>query len=254
MIEFISDFFNKKHIRAKERGDTVWTDEQGRTFTKSKSSINDRKPSETHPSYATISIGRVSGSPGKLVGSQLKEHNGFFSLKINTASIYFSGYDEEFFAEYPIIEVILSAAQFAEAITTLNVHSGVPCTLYRLMGESIPKPPQDILTEHEKIQVDFGDRQKEIIISIKNKMEKIRKMFTEKKSISKTDRSIVLDLLNRVLMDIESNQPFQLQCFQEAVERTTTYAKAEIDAMFTLALQKAGVKAIKAREKEKLLK
>jgi len=54
----------------------------------------------------------------------------------------------------------LSAAQFAELLTTMNVGSGVPCTRY-IEGKRIQDPP-DMKLEVEKVQDSFKQDMKDL--------------------------------------------------------------------------------------------
>jgi hypothetical protein len=111
-----------------------------------------------HPSYGLIRISRVTGGPGaaRLFGSPLANHYGTIRLSIGSAKwthgLHHDRYYGSMHGEH--VEIEMSAAQFADMITSLNVGSGTPCTIRYLAGVQIPNPP-DYATEAEHIRDSF---------------------------------------------------------------------------------------------------
>jgi hypothetical protein len=67
----------------------------------------------------------------------------------------------------------MSAAQFADMITSLNMGSGTPCTLHYLAGVEVPSPP-DHVTEAEHIRDNFAgslDKYKAKVRAYRKKIE-----------------------------------------------------------------------------------
>ena len=130
-----------------------------------------------HPSYGLVRISRVTGGPGaqNLFGSPLARHYGTIRLSIGTAKwihgLHHDHYHGSLRGEHIGIE--MSAAQFADMITSLNMGSGTPCTLRYLAGVEVPPPP-DHATEAEHIRDNFAgslDKYKAKVRAYRKKIE-----------------------------------------------------------------------------------
>jgi hypothetical protein len=101
-----------------------------------------------------------TGGPGarQLFGSPLARHYGTICLSISPAkwthALNRDHYQQRGLDEH--IEIEMSAAQFADMITSLNMGSGTPCTIRYLASKAVPPPP-DHVTEAEHIRNNFED-------------------------------------------------------------------------------------------------
>jgi hypothetical protein len=101
----------------------------------------------TYEAGALIQFSRVTGK-ANLFGSDF-DHDHYITLKVTPCTTQRSSNRTWYMGTLkPYIEVSLSAAQFAETITTLNCGSGIPCTMEYLNGrgkfpkiEPIPQRP-----------------------------------------------------------------------------------------------------------------
>jgi hypothetical protein len=196
-----------------------------------------------HPSYGVIHISRISGGTGetRLFGSPLATHFGTICLKISKGKwIHGLHHDRYYGMNAEFIEVEMSAAQFADAITSLNMGSGTPCTIRYVGGQRVEDPP-DYPTESEHIRDNFEDS----IGKYKAKAHKYRKRIEELtgklSSKARDEIRVALDVMEDQL---GSNIPFVLKQFQEATTRITTAAKAEVDAFVNGVIRAAGLQSI----------
>jgi hypothetical protein len=199
---------------------------------------------QTHPSWGMVVFNRTSGNPGKLFGSQLEQNGHFISLRIKRA-FRKSGHGRDWYrGGETIVDVWLSAAQFAELLTTMNVGDGVPCTLRQVNREEMPRMPEDEKTEQDRVRNEFVKRtievNRDIIQCVKDATEMLNKP-----TIGKADRKTLATLLSRITCELEHNQPFYVSCFQEAAEKVVVHAKAEVDALVTHVVTTAGVAALR---------
>lgn len=197
-----------------------------------------------HPSYGIVRISRTTGGPGalRLFGSPLAAHYGTIRLTIGAARWIHDGHRDTYYGNLrgEHIEIEMSAAQFADMITSLNVGSGTPCTIRHLAGTSIPPPPDDA-TEAEHIRDSF-----------EGSLNKYRaKAHTYRKEIEKLTGKLPVKVQNeiRIALDViedqlTANVPFIVKQFQEATSKITTAAKAEVDAFVTGVVRAAGLEAI----------
>lgn len=196
----------------------------------------------SHPSYGMIGIShaQVSGGGYNLFGSPLETHHTVMCISIRRCERDHTLGRDWFFGRDEIIEVMLSPMQFAELITTPNVGNGVPCTIRHLHGEIIDNPPSEA-TERVKVKTHFADDMKKLAGRLKKMQADVNTVLSKPKSEIKPGE--LADLKNRIqlfVQDIESNIPFMLESFDEATDKVTTSAKAEIDAFITGAVHKLG--------------
>lgn len=201
-----------------------------------------------HPSYVTVRFSRRSGNPGRLFGSNFDNHSSYITLEVARATlIREEGREDHYHASLrgDVVEVDLSAMQFAELLTTMNVGTGTPGTLRYLNGKQVENPP-DLPHETERFRSDFEVQSKEFLAKITSEVKEIRAILDDKKSLLKGDRERIASLLNKIVMELSSNMPFHLELFQEATDKLTNAAKAEVDAFMTNVIQQAGLQALKA--------
>jgi hypothetical protein len=197
-----------------------------------------------HPSYGLVHISRVSGGGGvaRLFGSPLANHYGTIRISIGSAKwihgLHYDRYFGSLRGEH--VEIEMSAAQFADMITSLNIGGGTPCTIRNLAGVQIPPPP-DYATEAEHIRDNFEgslDKYREKARTYRKKIEELTTKLSQK---ARDEIRIALDVIEDQL---GSNVPFVVKQFQEATTKITSAAKAEVDAFVTGVVRAAGLEAI----------
>jgi hypothetical protein len=204
---------------------------------------------DTHPAYGVAVFSRAQGNPGKLFGSSLRDHRSFVILSIRSAERYHDTGRDWIHPKNVVTEVYFSAAQFAQLITTMNVGDGTPCTIKHLNGVEgrVPNIPEDDATENERCYNDFEKRVHEIHANTERRVAELQMMLENKPTITKVDRGKIISLLRDIQREVKGNIPYQIEAFQEAVEKTTQQAKAEIDASVTVAIQKAGMESLREK-------
>jgi hypothetical protein len=197
-----------------------------------------------HPSYGLVRISRMSGGTGqmRLFGSPLATHYGTIRLTIGSAKwIHGLGRDRYFGSiRGEHIEIEMSAAQFADMITSLNLGDGTPCTIRYVNGARVENPP-DLPTEAEYIRDNFEnslDKYKAKSRSYRKKIEELAQKLSAK---AREEIRVALDVMEDQL---SANVPFVVKQFQEAATKVTTAAKAEVEAFVSHAIRSAGLSAI----------
>jgi len=193
---------------------------------------------DSHPTYGVVSFCRTSGS-ANLVGSGVS-HQHFLSLSIRRAEISKAYGDERYLGKDQICEIWLSAAQFAELITTMNVMPGVPCTIKYVGREyqgEVPKANTRI-----KIAKDYA---KERLAEFSEKIREYRAaaadILNKAGTTTKTDKGKLLSIFNDCLSEINSNMPFYADIIDEVSEKITAKAKTEIESFVTMKIMQSGV-------------
>ena len=194
-----------------------------------------------HPSYGILHIARTNGNSKRLFGSPLAAHYSTIRLSISKGKwIHGLQHDRYFGMNKDFVEIEMSAAQFAEAITSLNMGSGTPCTIRYVGGERVPNPP-DYATEAEHVRNNFKETLGKYTERAHEERKRIEKLTSKLSAKAQEEIRIALDVMEQQLA---SNVPFVVDQFQEATTRVTTAAKAEVEAFVTHAVRAAGLQAI----------
>jgi len=195
-----------------------------------------------HPSYGMLHITRMSGGGStRLFGSPLATHYGTIRLTVSKAKWSHSLHHDRYFGmSKDFIDIEMSQAQFADAITSLNIGSGTPCTIRYVQGERIESPP-DYATEAEYIRDNFESKFEDMSKRTKKYADEILAMTAKMPAKVRRQIEIALDVMQQQIND---SVPFVLQQFQEATTKITTAAKAEVDGFVTAQIRAAGLQAI----------
>lgn len=207
--------------------------------------MSDKDETLSHPSYGMVGFSRVTSSGHqRLFGSTLESHYHTIHLRIHEADLCIDHdlHMERARAKGQIVEVELSAAQFAELLTSMNVGDGVPCTIRRRMGVGGIEDPPAVPVESANVRTDFAAKMKGIRPDLARRAKELLDELPTSLKAS-TRRQIEIKLGNIVDL-VAGNATFALDQFQEAAARVTTAAKAEIDAVVTHVVQATGIKAL----------
>lgn len=204
-----------------------------------------RKDAEykSHPTWASLQISRVSGQ-ATLFGSQV-QHQHFIELRVCPMKRKHDLGQDWYYAEpMPYIEIQMTAAQFAEAITSLNMGSGVPCTLNSLNGKMLPRPPAEE-SEPERVRQYVNEKTVESRQEIKAAQARLDEILA-KPTIGKADRATIKDLNEKISNLVRRDLPFYMEQFTEATERVTAKAAAEFEAMVASKLTSLGLSSMQS--------
>ena len=180
-----------------------------------------------HESFGQISFTRTQGRGQTFYGSELPQDH-YVSMEIRQSEVQ-RDLTNEWYSTYgiPLIRIRMSSGQFAELITSMNMGSGVPCTIERLMGKKVDEFPE-IESRKELVHRKFEERMKQFADTIRENKIKAKEIV-KKKTLSKQDvwdLSLQLDFLTQ---EIEQNIPFFAKCFQETMDEVVFEAKTEVE-------------------------
>lgn len=189
-----------------------------------------------HPAFAQIRASRVSSSGGvPLYGSDLL-HQNFITITIGRSQLTRSLSRDWYFSNDGLIEVTLSEAQWASFVSSLNIGTGVPCTLTRHEGREVPGLPHRA-QDHE----------------FKNEVRKTMRAATAELDAAlaelevadtKTKRRAVFEKVRMARQHLVSNLPFVADQFDRHAETTIETARAEVAAYFQSIVTRAGLAAL----------
>ena len=202
----------------------------------------DKDDEINHESYGMIEITRTHSNKGKtLFGCSIK-HSDTIRLRIREACEHRDLNRYWYFPKKELIEVEMSYSQFAEAITSLN-HGGVPVTLKYINGKEVNAPEE--VPQRELFEKEFKGKILDIYDKLDKMMDECTNILNKKGSILKKERSRMLNILQYLRTDIESNIPFIQKSFNDAMDKTVHDAKMEIEAYMNHKLISLGQEALK---------
>lgn len=191
-----------------------------------------------HPCFGQIVGCRRQGS-SVLYDSEFT-HNNTIAISIHTSELTRSLSNNWHFADKQLIEIEMSEAQWASFVSSLNVGSGVRCTLRRFNGDLIPGLPEPI-TDRKKFELEFGEDIKDAF----DRLKSLETMIEESKLSNKAKDEIFKKIMS-IRASFTSSMPFVAEQFAEHMEKTVEKAKIEINAFATQTIVSAGIEAIAA--------
>jgi len=202
----------------------------------------DEDKKETHESFGLVSFARVSCSkPVNLFGSSIKHHN-TVRLTITRAEKHRNLARDWYYGREELIEVEMSQSQFAEAITSLNMGSGIPCTIQHINCERIEKCPEvNVRQVHSD---EFKKRMEEHSADAKQTLAEIEELLESKKNLGKATKQHLYDKVQSLAKFATDSVTFYEQQFQEQTDKTVSEAKGEVEAFVHNRVASAGIKAL----------
>jgi len=198
-----------------------------------------------HESYGMVSFSHRSGNP-KLFHSALENHYNYITLSVKTCTLLRGEDGDRLFGPMhgDIVEVDLSASQFAELLTTMNVGMGAACTIRSIGNKTLERPP-DIDSTPENMRIEFKARAKSFSKKILERANGVAELL-KKPTLNKADRASIGDIIRTVAQELEKNIPFFVEMYQEATGKVVDAAKAEIEGFMVSAVRQAGLAALAA--------
>ena len=196
---------------------------------------------ESHDSYGLIGFYRTSGDPGPLFGSSI-QHSNYITLRISRASRRRDLSNHWYHGRERLIELAMSATQFADLITTMGHGDGHPCTLRRVGREQMPPCPE--YRPREQFEDEFKAHCRDAMDKSADLVAAARAILA-KPTILKSDRAELLGKLQQLEQQVRSNLPFVHGQFNEAMDKTVTEAKGEVEAFVATKIASLGIDALR---------
>lgn len=196
-----------------------------------------------HPAFGQISASRVTATLGRTLYGSDFVHRAWVTIRISRSSFDRSLSRDWHHEKDSIVEVDLSEAQWATFVSSLNVGSGVPCTLDRIGRESIPGIVRRVEADH------FRDEVSEVVVKAIREVE-AAKSEVEASTLPATRRRAIAERLRMAAQHLRSNLQFVARSFDEHVEKKTEKAKIEVNAYLTSRLLQVGSSSVQPLELE----
>lgn len=203
------------------------------------SPIDDWEP-ETHPSYGSVYVGRVSGHT-QLFMSPFK-HQHYMTLTIRRSTKHRGHANDRIHASEQLIEVALSEAQWARFVSCAGGnYEGVPCTIERVGGEQMPRCPEQV--EVERFHLDVRRKLEKSAEALDAAVEQVQKLL-EQPSVTKAERKELLGKLKTARAHLADGLPFIAEQLRERMEHIVEEGKTEVEAFFQRMVERLGLKQL----------
>ncbi len=205
---------------------------------------------ETHPSYGLIGFSRRNGGKRNLFGSSIK-HNQSITLTIKTAEHRRDLNRDWYHGRKELIEVEMSIDQYSQLLTSMNIADGIPCTIRSREYVRVENPP--FTSKVDTFNKEFKNRMHNLGVDIDKNTRVALDILDNKKSFTKEDIKLIKQALAGYTTEIRSNIPFVVEQFSEAMDKTVTAAKAEIEAFKQQQITQLGLGELKKQQELNIL-
>lgn len=197
---------------------------------------------ETHASWGMVGLYHTQGGERQLFGSDVSNHNTVV-LEVKHAKKERSLGRDWTMGTDTICKVELSALQFAELLTNMNVGDGVPCTVrYTRTDGYIKYKP-----ETSKIDVIYEERDA-IVDRASSSLHEVKTEIAELIANKKIAKSVGVELLQKLsgaLSDLEgSNFEFYRKCATEEIDKMVVEAKSQISEYVAAKIYSVGLETL----------
>ena len=194
------------------------------------------------PAMGMASFSRVTGNH-KLFGSDVS-HQHFISLKISHAVVERELSQDWYFASNlaPITEVYMSAAQFADLITHMNMGDGVPVTIRQVGADSFTMP--EFPSKGEQFKGELKEKSQKVMAEYRELERAVSDLLTQDKPLNKAEKASLLTKATALSSFAQSSLPFLADQFQENMEKSVAEAKTEVENFVNSTVTKLGIQSL----------
>ncbi|MHC4372510.1 MAG: hypothetical protein ACYSW8_33325 [Planctomycetota bacterium] len=191
----------------------------------------------THPAFA-------SGDTF-LYGSEFR-HNHYVTIEICKSEVNRDLSRDWYFSRREVIEVAMTESQWATFVSSMNMGSGIPCTIQSIDLEMVPGISH-VADTRKQFDKDIRDR----LRIVEQSLDDLEKAIDASR-LSQKGKDELLSLLGYATQNLTPNLTFVSDQFGEHMEETFEKAKVEIEAYINAAMNRAGVEALNERATLKL--
>lgn len=195
-----------------------------------------------HPAYATLQFSRRHGGNNVLFGSSIK-HSDTIAMTLRHADLERGLNNDWIYGNKVIAEAEMSYAQFAEAITSMNMGTGIPVTL-RFTEKDGVIPECEFINKRDQFKNEFKNKLDSTMETSKGLIKEVEELFLSKKSLNKKDKEEIINKLIKIYNNISHNAEFVCDQFNEQMDKTVMEAKGEIEAFYQNKLNSIAYAAI----------
>ena len=201
------------------------------------------KEYERHDSWGMVGIYHQHHGGRQLFGSDVTNYN-TICLKIKTAQCSRELGRDWIMGDKTLIEITLSANQFADLLTNANIGDGVPCTIEYVMNKGMikyqPQKPKIKVIEEERDALS-----EKAVTDIQSSIAMVKELI-EKKKISKTLGEELLFNMNGALSSlIGGGKEFYKKQAEQELENMVVEAKRQVQNYVDNKIYNTGLSMLK---------
>lgn len=186
--------------------------------------------SEVHPAWAMIGASRVqSGGAGAVLFDSDIRHNHYVTVRLSKAQRKRDLNRDWLHGGKQIIEVAMSEAQWASFVSSMNVGSGVPCTLLANGLEDVPGMPYE-----PRLQESMD----EVRGAADAALEEVKKAF---EAVKAKPTKANIRSMEIVLQNATPNVEFVAKSLTEHAENVAQKMRADVEAFVVTKAQQLGL-------------
>lgn len=197
---------------------------------------------EAHDSWGMVGIYHQHHGGRELFGSDVTNYN-TICLKIKTAQCSRDLGRDWIMGDKTLVEICLSANQFADLLTNANMGDGVPCTIEYVAGKGMieykSQKPKLAVIEEER-----NELTEKTISDLESSIAMVRELITNKK-LSKSAGEELLSKINGAYSSLvgSSKEFFKKQAKQE-INDMVTEAKRQVQSYVDNKIYSTGLKML----------
>lgn len=201
------------------------------------------KDSEKHESWGVVGLYHQHHCGRELFGSDVTNHS-TICLKIKTAQCSRELGRDWIMGDETLIEISLSANQFADMLTNTNIGDGVPCTIEYVRGiGSIQYKPQK--PKLEVIEEERDLLAESVVENIKASITMVEELVKNKK-ISKVAGDNLIFTMRKAYSDlVGGGKEFYKKQAKQEVESMVTEAKRQVQEYVDSKIYSTGLQMLK---------
>jgi hypothetical protein len=207
------------------------------------------EPEDEHESFGVAGFYRRTGGNYNLFGSSIK-HGQTIALTIKRATRRRHLSNDWIHGKGQLIEVVFSPNQFAQLLTSMNVGDGVPCTIQYVGGKRMADCPST--EQRAMFEQEFKENVEKLTEKAEIHLKEITEVLTAKAPINKAERSAIIGKLNTLVHILTDSIPFVQSQFNEAMDKTVTEARAEVEAFVDNKIRALGIEALEGEVQKAL--
>ena len=200
--------------------------------------MNSQEITESHESFGTISFSRATSSGKVPLFNSSILHDSIIIMEVCEAERVRNLSQNWIHQNKTLLRAVMSPSQFADALTSMNMGSGIPITLEYVIGDTTNRQKPPAPKEHQQFQTEIRDHLKEAIDLSQEIIDQSKGQLKRK-----------AEKLNQHL---RSNLPFVENQFARQMDKTVAEAKAEIETFLSMRERQAGLQALHFRQEPHL--
>lgn len=184
----------------------------------------------SHPSYGTLLFNRSTGGETSLFGSSI-QHRDTITMEVYHADITRRYHGDFIHGNKLALRAEMSYSQFAEAITSFGMGTGVPITI-RYTEKDGRIPQCDFVSKRQQFIDEFQKHRKDATETAQQLIKDVEDLFMKKKALTKAEKEAIISKLGKLSMDLGCNMDFIAKQFNEQMDKTVMEAKGEIESFY----------------------